>query len=70
MTMWTTVGMMAAAINHRTGRRMGDRGEGVISAAIAVLIVAFLGAAMWVAFETIWDGAETKIETQVNRIGT
>lgn len=70
MTMWTTVGMMAAAINRRTGRRMGDRGEGVISAAIAVLIVAFLGAAMWVAFETIWDGAETKIETQVNRIGT
>lgn len=70
MTIWTTVCMMAAAINRRTGRRMGDRGEGVISAAIAVLIVAFLGAAMWVAFETIWDGAETKIETQVNRIGT
>lgn len=70
MMIWTTVCMMAAAINQRTGRRMGDRGEGVISAAIAVLIVAFLGAAMWVAFETIWDGAETKIETQVNRIGT
>lgn len=70
MTIWTTVCMMAAAINRKTGRRMGDRGEGVISAAIAVLIVAFLGAAMWVAFETIWDGAETKIETQVNRIGT
>lgn len=70
MTIWTTVCMMAAAINRRTGRRMGDRGEGVISAAIAVLIVAFLGAAMWFAFETIWDGAETKIETQVNRIGT
>lgn len=70
MTIWTTVCMMASAINRRTGRRMGDRGEGVISAAIAVLIVAFLGAAMWVAFETIWDGAETKIETQVNRIGT
>ena len=70
MTIWTTVCVIAAAINRRTGRRMGDRGEGVISAAIAVLIVAFLGAAMWVAFETIWDGAETKIETQVNRIGT
>ncbi len=70
MTIWTTVCMIAAAINRRTGRWMSDRGEGVISAAIAVLIVAFLGAAMWVAFETIWDSAETKIETQVNRIGT
>ncbi len=70
MTIWTTVCVMAAAINRRTGRRMGDRGEGVISAAIAVLIVAFLGAAMWVAFDAIWGNAETKIETQVNRIGT
>ena len=51
-------------------RRRGDLGEGVISAAIAVLIVAFLGAAMWVGFNTIWSDAEDNITQQVNKIGT
>ncbi len=46
-----------------------ERGEGVISAAIAVLIMAFLGAAMWVGFNTIWDDAEQDISEQVDRIG-
>lgn len=52
-----------------TRRRTGDRGEGVISAAIAVLIIAFLGAAMWVGFNTIWESAEEDITEQVNTIG-
>jgi hypothetical protein len=46
-----------------------ERGEGVISAAIAVLIMAFLGAAMWVGFNTIWDDAEENIGDQVQQIG-
>ena len=46
-----------------------ERGEGVISAAIAVLIMAFLGAAMWVGFNTIWDDAEENIGDQVDQIG-
>ena len=46
-----------------------ERGEGVISAAIAVLIMAFLGAAMWVGFNTIWDDAEDNIGDQVDQIG-
>lgn len=46
-----------------------ERGEGVISAAIAVLIMAFLGAAMWVGFNTIWDDAETDVRDQVQQIG-
>jgi hypothetical protein len=46
-----------------------ERGEGVISAAIAVLIMAFLGAAMWVGFNTIWDDAEENIGDQVEQIG-
>ena len=46
-----------------------ERGEGVISAAIAVLIVAFLGAAMWVAFNAIWNDSEAKIRTNVESIG-
>ena len=51
-------------------RLHGDHGEGVISTAIAVLIVAFLGAAMWVGFNTIWEDSEDNIQDQVNDIGT
>jgi hypothetical protein len=47
----------------------GDRGEGVISTAIAVLIVAFIGAAMWVAFNSIWTDAEGNIQREVGNIG-
>jgi hypothetical protein len=47
-----------------------ESGEGVISAAIAVLVMAFLGAAMWIAFKTIFDGASGKVEANVNDIGT
>ena len=46
-----------------------ERGEGVISAAIAVLIMAFLGAAMWVAFNSIWSDSEQKIRDNVETIG-
>jgi hypothetical protein len=47
-----------------------ERGEGVISAAIAVLIMAFLGALMWVGFKAIWGDAETNTREQVGRIGS
>lgn len=46
-----------------------DRGEGVISTAIAVLIMAFLGAAMWMGFNAIWGEAEDNIGDQVDTIG-
>ena len=39
------------------------------STAAAVLIMAFLGAAMWVGFNTIWDDAEENIGDQVEQIG-
>lgn len=46
-----------------------DRGEGVISTAIAVLIVAFLGAGMYVLFSQILTSSGAKASTQVNNIG-
>ncbi len=52
---------------HRLVR--DERGEGVISAAIVVLIMAFLGAAMWVAFKAIFDDAATNTRTEVDQIG-
>lgn len=54
----------------RTTRRRGDRGEGVISTAIAVLIMALLGAAMWLTFDSIWSDTAENTETQVNIIGS
>ena len=48
----------------------GDRGEGVISTAIAVLVMAFLGAAMWVTFNSVWKDTSKNTEDQVKIIGT
>ncbi len=66
---WMEIQMLVGAGNRRSGRLLGDRGEGVISTAIAVLIIAFIGAGMWVAFQRIWGNAEANIEGQVNSIG-
>jgi type VI protein secretion system component VasF len=50
-------------------RGRDDRGEGVISTAIAVLIIAFLGVAMWVGFKAIFDDAAQTTQNQVQQIG-
>ncbi len=53
-----------------THRLREERGEGVISAAIAVLIMAFLGALMWVGFKALFQNTQTKTGNQVNQIGS
>lgn len=53
----------------RRRRHRSERGEGVISTAIAVLVVAFLGVAMWVGFKAIFDDAATTTRTQVQQVG-
>ena len=52
-----------------TFRQRDERGEGVISAAIAVLVMAFLGVGMWVAFNATFQHAATHVNQQVNCIG-
>lgn len=49
--------------------RRSDRGEGVISAAIAVLVMAAIGALMWVGFRAIWLDAEANTRDKVAEIG-
>jgi hypothetical protein len=51
-------------IHRRVGR--DQRGEGVISAAIAVLIMAFLGVGMWIAFNATFSTAEKNVDNKVN----
>ena len=58
-----------SAITKLRPRLRDQRGEGVISTAIAVLIVAFLGAAMYVVFTQILNSSGSKASTQVNNIG-
>jgi hypothetical protein len=49
--------------------RDDERGEGVISAAIAVLVMAFLGAAMWLAFKGMFTKTTKNTGDQVDLIG-
>jgi hypothetical protein len=51
-------------------RLRGDHGEGVISAAIAVLIMAFLGAAMWIGFQQMWKTTEATTNDKITQIGS
>lgn len=47
-----------------------ESGEGVISAAIVVLIMAIIGSAMWFAFDRLWTSADQTIDSEFRRIGT
>ena len=53
-------------IRHHVARSRDERGEGVISAAIAILIMAFLGVGMWVAFNATFSTAQKNVDTKVN----
>ena len=66
---WIEVQLCAVVAERRIARLVGDRGEGVISTAIAVLITAFIGAAMWVGSNSIWTDAEGNIQREVGNIG-
>jgi len=72
--MTTSASWLCAAIRSgalRPRRRLrGDHGEGVISAAIAVLIMAFLGALMWVGFQRMWVKTEERTNQQIDQIST
>lgn len=56
-------------ISSASRMRNDDRGEGVISAAIAVLIIAGIGALMWVGFKSIWEDTESNTKDKVAEIG-
>lgn len=47
-----------------------EAGEGVISTAIAVLILAIIGGLMWVLFQQVFDSAGETIQSEVEQIGS
>jgi hypothetical protein len=74
-TAWLTAELRSRAhrspLRSRPPRRLrGDLGEGVISAAIAVLIMAFLGALMWVGFQKMWTKTEDRTNQQIDHISS
>lgn len=50
-------------------RLADEHGEGVISTAIAVLIMALIGLLMWTVFQRVFNNAGDQIESNVNDIG-
>lgn len=50
-------------------RRRSERGEGVVSTAIVVLIIAFLGIGLWTGFDGMMNSATDKTRAQVEQIG-
>lgn len=60
---------MQAIRQRLTDAHHDQRGEGVISSAVAVLITAFLGAAMWLVFSNLMGSASDTACEQVATIG-
>ncbi len=50
-------------------RRRAENGEGVISTAIAVLIMVGLGAAMWLVYDEAFGNANNTVADKVKEIG-
>ena len=48
--------------------RRDERGEGVISAAIAVLIMAFLGVAVWMGFQQTLKDTQERVDDRMEQI--
>ena len=67
LRLWIAVDLVRARLVHRYRDELG---EGGISTAIAVLIMALIGAAMWVAFSGVFDNASDRTADNVNQIGS
>ena len=55
--------------SHAVRQRTAERGEGVVSVAIAVLIMAALGAVAWTAFQTLFNDTVDSSRSQIDTIG-
>lgn len=60
---WVAAGAVRARLDD------ADRGEGVVSLAIGVVIMAFLGVLLWVAFKATLGSATNNVNQQVAKLG-
>ena len=61
------LGLLGLAARDRV---LEDRGEGVISMAIAVLIIASIGAALWIVFNNAATGLGEDVQNNLDNVGT
>jgi hypothetical protein len=59
---------MKLSDNLQADTNNDERGEGVISAAIAVLIFALIGAAMWTAYSALFKDTNGRVKTSIDKI--
>ena len=59
--------IVAAGLRRRLSET--ERGEGVVSLAIGVVIMAFLGVLLWVAFKATLGSATNNVNQQVAKLG-
>lgn len=64
-----TANDLATAARRRVDRHSNEDGEGVISAAIAVLIFALIGSLMWVAYAKLFNKSSDNAGKAVDKIG-
>jgi hypothetical protein len=69
LALFSLVVVRHLARDLRSRLRSEQKGEGVISAAIAVLVMAFLGVAMYEAFQGMFQDTADKTTNQINQIG-
>jgi hypothetical protein len=65
--LWIAVGVLRLRLADRAHDEVG---EGVISTAIAVLVMAAIGAGMWLAFDALFQDASSRTADNVNQIGS
>ncbi|MDP8954876.1 MAG: hypothetical protein M3N37_08185 [Actinomycetota bacterium] len=66
---WAALAHIGARLRLSWPRRLSSQaGEGVISTAIAVLIMALIGAAMWAVFQAVFNDAGERIQNNVEQI--
>ena len=68
---WVAVSVLTWATASAMARRVrrAEHGEGVVSLAIGVVIMAFLGVLLWVAFKATLGSATTNVNQQVAKLG-
>ncbi len=69
MQLGTRIAVAIAAWRTAVTGRLGDRGEGIVSVAIAVLIMAALGVVAYGAFDALFNNTTDAAENQIGQIG-
>jgi hypothetical protein len=68
--MYTKESIMSNVFSPKSSRMSrSERGEGVVSVALAVLIMAGLAGLMWVAYKGLIEDTNTQTKTLVNDLG-